>query len=292
MAAPGEVVRRGGRGGRQPGRPAAAPGPLPAARRASPTCPGWSAAGGSRRWATGVEGWAVGDEVCALLAGGGYAEQVAVPAGQLLPVPDGVGLVEAAALPEVACTVWSQRVHAGRAAARARRCSCTAGRAASAPWRSSWPARVGRAGGRHRGQPRPSSTPAASSARTSWSTTGSRTSSRRSGRRPDGAGADVVLDNMGAEYLARNLDVLATNGRLVVIGMQGGTKAELDLGTLMAQARRGARDLAAGAAARRRRPRSSRGVREHVWPLSAPARCARWCDATFPLERRRRGAPA
>src|SRR4051795_12991539 len=51
--------------------------------------------------------WAVGDEVCALLAGGGYAEQVAVPAGQLLPVPAGVGLVEAAALPEVVCTVWA-----------------------------------------------------------------------------------------------------------------------------------------------------------------------------------------
>src|SRR6476661_1758411 len=55
----------------------------------------------------GVEGWSVGDEVCALLAGGGYAEQVVVPAGQLMPVPDGVDLVTAAALPEVACTVWS-----------------------------------------------------------------------------------------------------------------------------------------------------------------------------------------
>ena len=55
----------------------------------------------------GVDGWAVGDEVCALLAGGGYAERVAVPAGQVMPVPDGVDLVSAAALPEVACTVWS-----------------------------------------------------------------------------------------------------------------------------------------------------------------------------------------
>src|ERR671928_2167378 len=55
----------------------------------------------------GVSGWSVGDEACALLSGGGYAERVAVPAGQLLPVPHGVGLVEAAALPEVTCTVWS-----------------------------------------------------------------------------------------------------------------------------------------------------------------------------------------
>src|SRR5262245_6547072 len=55
----------------------------------------------------GVEGWSVGDEVCALLAGGGYAERVAVPAAQVLPIPDGVDLVDAAGLPEVACTVWS-----------------------------------------------------------------------------------------------------------------------------------------------------------------------------------------
>ena len=61
--------------------------------------------------------WQVGDEVCALLAGGGYAEKVAVPAGQLLPVPDGIDLVTAAALPEVACTVWSNLVDAGHLAA-------------------------------------------------------------------------------------------------------------------------------------------------------------------------------
>src|SRR3954466_10063691 len=59
---------------------------------------------------TGVTGWSVGDPVCALLAGGGYAEKVAVPAGQLMPVPAGVPLVEAAGLPEVACTVWSNLV--------------------------------------------------------------------------------------------------------------------------------------------------------------------------------------
>jgi NADPH:quinone reductase-like Zn-dependent oxidoreductase len=58
----------------------------------------------------GVESWSVGDEVCALLSGGGYAELVAVPAGQLMPVPDGVDLVTAAALPEVVCTVWSNVV--------------------------------------------------------------------------------------------------------------------------------------------------------------------------------------
>src|ERR671922_1297991 len=65
----------------------------------------------------GVEGWQVGDEVCALLAGGGYAEKVAVPAAQLLPIPAGVDLETAAGLPEVACTVWSNIVAAGRLAA-------------------------------------------------------------------------------------------------------------------------------------------------------------------------------
>ena len=65
----------------------------------------------------GVTGWSVGDEVCALLAGGGYAEKVAVPAAQLLPLPDGVDLVTAGGLPEVACTVWSNVVAAGRLAA-------------------------------------------------------------------------------------------------------------------------------------------------------------------------------
>ena len=69
--------------------------------------PGLEASGMSARWAQGVRGWTIGDAACALLAGGGYAEKVAVPAGQLLPVPRGVSLVDAAALPEVACTVWS-----------------------------------------------------------------------------------------------------------------------------------------------------------------------------------------
>src|ERR1043166_9369904 len=62
----------------------------------------------------GVTGWHVGDQVCALLSGGGYAERAPVPAGQLLPIPDGVSLVDAAALPEVACTVWSNLIGIGR----------------------------------------------------------------------------------------------------------------------------------------------------------------------------------
>ena len=70
----------------------------------------WKCPGPSPKSATASLGWSVGQPVCALLAGGGYAEYVAVPAGQVMPVPDTVGLHHAAALPEVACTVWSNLV--------------------------------------------------------------------------------------------------------------------------------------------------------------------------------------
>ncbi len=179
----------------------------------------------------GVTGWSDGDEVCALLAGGGYAERVAVPAGQLLPRPAGVELATAAALPEVTCTVWSNvfllaglrrgdtfLVHGGSSgngtmaiqlAARAgARVMSTAGTAAKLDVCRELGAEV---------------------------TVNYRDEDfvERIADETDGAGVDVILDNMGAKYLARNLDALAVGGRLVVIGMQGGTRAELDLGTLM-----------------------------------------------------------
>jgi putative PIG3 family NAD(P)H quinone oxidoreductase len=179
----------------------------------------------------GVTGWSDGDEVCALLAGGGYAERVAVPAGQLLPRPAGVELATAAALPEVTCTVWSNvfmlarlrrgdsfLVHGGSSgigtmaiqlAARAgARVFTTAGTAAKLDVCRELGAEV---------------------------TINYRDEDfvERVKDETDGAGVDVVLDNMGAKYLARNVDVLADGGRLVSIGMQGGTKAELDLGKLM-----------------------------------------------------------
>jgi putative PIG3 family NAD(P)H quinone oxidoreductase len=179
----------------------------------------------------GVTGWSVGDEVCALLSGGGYAERVAVPAGQLLPRPAGVELATAAALPEVVCTVWSNvfmlagltrgddfLVHGGSSgigtmaiqlAARAgARVFTTAGTAAKLDVCRELGADV-------LINYRDEDFVACVREET------------------DGAGVDVVLDNMGAKYLARNLDVLATGGRLVTIGMQGGTKAEVDLGALM-----------------------------------------------------------
>jgi putative PIG3 family NAD(P)H quinone oxidoreductase len=214
----------------------------------------------------GVTGWSVGDEVCALLAGGGYAERVAVPAVQLLPKPAGVELATAAALPEVVCTVWSNvfmlagltrgdtfLVHGGSSgigtmaiqlAARAgARVVTTAGTQAKLDVCRELGADV-------------------------LVNYRDEDFVERVREATDGRGVDVVLDNMGAKYLDRNVDALAVGGRLVVIGMQGGTKAELNLGKLLAKR------AAVHATALRSRPATGRGgkaaiveaVRRDVWP--------------------------
>jgi putative PIG3 family NAD(P)H quinone oxidoreductase len=214
----------------------------------------------------GVAGWQAGDQVCALLSGGGYATQVAVPAGQLLPVPAGVDLVSAAALPEVACTVWSNvfmlaalqptetfLVHGGAggigtmaiqlAHALGSRVLCTAGS----------PGKLERA--RTLGADVAISYVDADFVDVVRQETG-------------GHGADVILDNMGASYLGRNVEALATAGRLVIIGLQGGTIGELDIGALLRKR------AAVMATSLRSRPAGEKtaivaSVREHVWPLLA-----------------------
>jgi putative PIG3 family NAD(P)H quinone oxidoreductase len=229
----------------------------------------------------GVDGWAVGDRVCALLAGGGYAEKVLVPAGQLMPVPDGIDLVTAGALPEVACTVWSnvfmiaglQRdetllVHGGAggigtfaiqlASALGARVITTAGSAEKLEVCRSLGADLAIS---YREQDFVEEVK----------------------RATDGAGADVVLDNMGAKYLGRNVDALATEGRLVVIGLQGGAKGELDLGVLMRK--RGA----VISTSLRARPVGEKAaicasVVEHVWPLVADGSVRTLVHTSLPLE--------
>ncbi|MGY1651940.1 NAD(P)H-quinone oxidoreductase [Geodermatophilus sp. SYSU D01119] len=214
----------------------------------------------------GVTGWSVGDEVCALLAGGGYAERVAVPAVQLLPRPAGVELATAAALPEVTCTVWSNVFQL----AGLRRGETFLVHGGSSGIGTMAIQLAARAGAR---------------VLTTAGTEAKRAACRELGaevtidyREEDfvervrevtgGAGADVVLDNMGAKYLARNVDALAVGGRLVVIGMQGGTRAELDLGKLLAKR------ASVAATALRSRPSTGPGgkdaivaaVRAEVWP--------------------------
>src|SRR5215213_1583586 len=196
---------------------------------------GLECSGTVREVGDGVERWRVGDEACALLSGGGYAEQVLVPAGQLMAVPAGVDLVTAAALPEVACTVWSNvfmvaglqpgetlLVHggAGGIGTFAIQLAAAVGAVVAATAGSAGKLEICRSLG--------------ASITADYRNQDFVEVVKEAPRdRPGGPGADVVLDNMGAAYLGRNLDVLATSGRLVVIGMQGGSRAELDLGTLM-----------------------------------------------------------
>ena len=231
--------------------------------------PGLEVSGTVEALGEGVEGWSVGDEVCALLAGGGYAEYVRVPTGQLLSVPEGVSLVDAAALPEVVCTVWSNvfltanlqpgetlLVHGGSsgigtmaiqlARAVGARVAVTAGSAEKLEACRGLGAEV-------------------------LVNYREEDFVERVREATGGHGADVVLDNMGARYLSRNVAVLATNGRLVIIGLQGGTKAELDIAALLAKR------AAVIATSLRARPALEKAtivaaVRERVWPLVASGR--------------------
>ncbi len=219
----------------------------------------------------GVTGWSVGDEVCALLAGGGYATKVAVPAPQLLPVPGGVSLEEAGGLPEVACTVWSNVFLEGRLAEG-----------------ETFLVQGGSSGiGTHAIQ-------VAKAFGARVAATAGHTDRMQFCRdlgadividyhddiaeelkkATDGHGADVILDNMGAKGLANNLSALARDGRLMIIGMQGGVKAELNIGALLAK-----RGHVSAMGLRGRPvegPHSKAeivdGVRENVWPLFADGR--------------------
>ncbi|XUL89439.1 NAD(P)H-quinone oxidoreductase [Streptomyces galilaeus] len=242
--------------------------------------PGLECSGRITEVGPGVSGWSVGDEVCALLAGGGYAEKVAVPAGQLLPVPQGVDLKQAAALPEVVCTVWSNvfmvahlrpaetlLVHGGSSGigtmaiqlgkAVGAKVAVTAGTKEKLDYcaelgadvlinyrEQDFVAEVARATG--------------------------------------GAGADVILDNMGAKYLDRNVQALAVNGRLAIIGLQGGIKAELNIAALLGKR------AAISATSLRARPLGEKAaivaaVREHVWPLIASGQVRPVVDRELPM---------
>jgi putative PIG3 family NAD(P)H quinone oxidoreductase len=229
----------------------------------------------------GVEGWQVGDEVCALLAGGGYAEKVAVPAAQLLPLPDGVDVVTSAALPEVACTVWSNLfmvaglrsgetllVHGGAGGVGTHAIQLAKALGARVLTTAGSQEKLDRC--------REFGADVAISYRDEDFVEVVR-------EETDGAGADVILDNMGAKYLDRNLSALATNGRLAIIGMQGGVKAELNIGKLLT--RRGA----ITATSLRARPVAEKaaiiaGVREHVWPLVRDGHVRPVVHAKVPLD--------
>jgi putative PIG3 family NAD(P)H quinone oxidoreductase len=180
-----------------------------------------------------VAGWHVGDEVCALLAGGGYAEQVAVPVGQLLPIPSGVSLIDAAALPEVACTVWSMVFGAGRLQP-GERVLIHGGSSGIGTMAIQLANQRGAIVYATAGTPRKVAFCRELGAEVAINY---REDDFEDVVREhtDGAGVDVILDNMGASYLPRNLSALGLGGRLIVLGLQGGRKGELDLGALLAK---------------------------------------------------------
>jgi putative PIG3 family NAD(P)H quinone oxidoreductase len=227
---------------------------------------------------SGVVGWNAGDPCVALLAGGGYAEFVTAPAGQVIPPPPGLDLVTAGGVVEAAATVYSNLnrvalragevflVHGGSggvgsyaiqyAKAIGAIVVATAGRANkidfcrsigadhALSYREDWPAEISKI--------------------------------------TDGRGLDVVLDSIGARYLEHHLRLLATGGRLAVIGLQGGTRGTLDLGTLMA------RRASVSASTLRARPVAEKAevchaVVEHFWPLIGDGVIKPPPTTTFPL---------
>lgn len=239
----------------------------------APPYPGLEASGRIAEIGEGVTGWQVGDEVCALLGGGGYAERVAVPAGQLLPVPAGVSVVDAAGLPEVACTVWSNVFMVGRLKAGETLLVHGGGSGIG-----TMAIQLGKAMG----------------ARVVC-TVGSPEKAercRRLGadlvidyRNEDFAEAgpyDVILDIIGAKYLERNVASLATGGRLVVIGLQGGSRGELELGLLLSKR------AAVHATSLRARPLLEKAaivadVRKNVWPLIESGTLRPIIETTVPM---------
>lgn len=231
-----------------------------------------------------VQGFAPGQQVCALLSGGGYAEFAAVPAGQVMPVPAGVALPDAAALPEVACTVWSNLVTAARLV----------------------PGEVLLVHGGASGVGSHAIQVARALGATVAVTAGSSDKLERCAelgaqilinhRDEDfvdrirhataGAGADVILDIMGAAYLDRNVAALAADGRLVIIGMQGGVKAEMNIGALI-----GKRLSVIGTALRNRPTGGPNGkaaivaaVVAEVWPMVADGRVRPVIGARLPIQ--------
>jgi putative PIG3 family NAD(P)H quinone oxidoreductase len=230
-----------------------------------------------------VAGWAVGDEVCALLAGGGYAEQVTVPVGQLLHRPENVSLVDAAALPEVACTVWSMvfGAHAGRLQPGERLLvhGGTSGIGTMA-------IQVAKARGAHvfatAGTDRKVQICLDLGADVAINYRDERFEDRIA-QETGGAGVDVILDNMGASYLPRNIEALATGGRLIVLGLQGGTKGELNLGAMLTKR------ATVHAAGLRARPTVQKaevvaGVEANVWPMIESGAVRPVIDRTLTLD--------
>ncbi|MGW4942181.1 NAD(P)H-quinone oxidoreductase [Actinoplanes sp. NPDC004185] len=245
----------------------------------SPPYPGLESSGVITAIGADVTGHHVGERVCALLSGGGYAEQVAVPAGQLLPIPQQMSVQEAAALPEVACTVWSNVVDIARL--RKGQTLLIHGGGGGI---GTFAIQLGKALGARvlvtaREAKHEQLRALGADLAIDYTAADFVAETREA---TDGRGVDVILDIIGAKYLDRNVAALAPDGRIAIIGLQGGRRGELDLGALMAK--RGS----VSATTLRARPaadkaRIVKGVRERVWPLVDAGAIRPIIDRTFPM---------
>ena len=242
--------------------------------------PGLEVAGTVAAAGAAVTGWREGDSVCALVAGGGYAERVAVPQEQCLPVPAGLSLIEAAAIPETFFTVWTNvfdrgRLQAGEsilihggtsgigttaiqlAKARGARVFTTAGTDEKCDAARQLGADV-----------------ALNYRTTDWVAALNEATG--------GRGVDVILDMVGGDYLPRNLDLLAVEGRLVQIAFVRSPKAEVDFSVLMRK-----RAWITGSTLRSRTPAEkgdiARALRAEVWPLIEAGTVRPVIHRVFPL---------
>ena len=228
--------------------------------------PGLECSGRVSEVGPGVSGWNIGDEACALLSGGGYAEKVAVPASQLLPVPAGVSVADAGGLPEVACTVWSNLVLA--AGLRSGETLLVHGGSGGIGTHA---IQVGKALGvtviATAGHDDRLQVCRDLGADVALDYHGDLVEAVKEAT--DGRGVDVVLDHIGARNLDMNLDSLADGGRMMVIGLMGGAKGEINLAKMLT------RRLSVAATSLRGRPTDgSHGkgaivsaVRTDLWPL-------------------------
>ncbi|EFF88584.1 NADPH:quinone reductase [Streptomyces sp. e14] len=235
--------------------------------------PGLEVSGRIGALGEGVTGWQVGDEVCALLTGGGYAQKVAVPAGQLLTIPEGVGLAEAAALPEVTATVWSNivmtaglkagetlLVHGGAGGVGTMAIQIAKALGARVVTTVGGPEKVAQA--RELGA--------------------DEAVDYRTQDFADFGPYDVILDVIGGDYLERNIRSLAADGRLVVIGLQNGLEGQLNLAEIVFK-----RVSVHGTTLRTRSKEEKAAivaeVQKHVWPMIESGAVRLVIDRTVPL---------
>jgi len=246
----------------------------------APSYPGLEVSGTIDALGAGVTEFKAGDAVCALLAGGGYAEYCRVDAGQVLPIPGSLDMIQAAALPEAMFTVWSNvfvfgrlqqgetlLVHGGSSGigVTAIQLAAVLGHTVFATAGSSDKCRFCESLGARRAIDYKTEDFVA-----------------EIGKETAGRGVNVVLDMVGGSYVARNLQVLATEGRLVMIATQGGAKGEIDVMRIMQQ-----RLVITGSTLRPRSAEFKRAIRdqllEHVWPLLAAGRIRPVVDSVFAL---------